>query len=403
MRILLISDFYPPYGGGMEQHVKALAHHLALRGHLVAVATTAAAPLKAEPETSAVPVYPVPGLSTMLPVLHRDPTRPYPLPMLDPLAYRALQRLIDRVQPDVVHAHSWSAFTALHLGLPLVITLHDSGLFCPKRTLLRGEGLCRDGPGFRCIGCGREQYGLLKSAATLAATQLGRYRLPQARSYLAVSAFVRDVYLRFTDLHPDQVEVIPNFHGGEDDAPGQWPTDLPLPSRFILFLGYLARYKGVHVLLEAYHRLRTDVPLVMIGYPVEKLRVCDPRIRIIEGASHAAAMQALARCLFAVVPSIVPESFGMVALEAMSWGKAVVASSVGGLPDVVLAGQTGLLVPPGDAEALATTMAELLDDPGLRQRLGEAGRRRLREEFSAHVVVPRIEAVYRRVVGCSVT
>ena len=403
MRILLISDFYPPYGGGMEQHVKALAHHLAVRGHRVSVATTAAAAPGTEPETSAVPVYPVPGLSTRFPFLLNDPKRPYPLPMLDPLVYRALQRLIDRVQPDIVHAHSWSAFTALHLGLPLVITLHDSGLFCPKRTLLRGHGLCRNGPGFRCIGCGRELYGLVKSTAVLAATQLGRYSLAKARFYIAVSAFVRDVYLRFTDLRADQVGVIPNFYREDDDAPGPQPTDLPLPPRFILFLGYLARYKGVHVLLDAYHRLRTDVPLVMIGYPVEKLRVSDPRIRIIEGVSHADAMQALARCLFAVVPSIVPDSMPTVALEAMSQGKAVVASSVGGLPDVVLSGTTGLLAPPGDAEALATKMAELLDDPGLRQRLGEAGRRRLREEFSAHVVVPRIEAVYRRVVGCSVT
>jgi glycosyltransferase involved in cell wall biosynthesis len=139
---------------------------------------------------------------------------------------------------------------------------------------------------------------------------------------------------------------------------------------------------------------------VLIGYPVETLRVSDPRIRIIEGASHADAMQALARCLFAVVPSIVPDSLPTVALEAMSQGKAVVASSSGGLPDVVLCGKTGFLTPPGDAGALATKMAELLDDPGLSQRLGEAGGRRLREEFSADVVVPRIEAVYRRAVGC---
>jgi glycosyltransferase involved in cell wall biosynthesis len=138
----------------------------------------------------------------------------------------------------------------------------------------------------------------------------------------------------------------------------------------------------------------------MIGYPVEKLRVSDPRILIIEGASHADAMQALARCLFAVVPSIVPDALPTVALEAMSRGKAVVASSIGGLPDVVLSGMTGLLAPPGDAEDLATKMAELLDDPGLSQRLGEAGRRRLREEFSADIVVPRIEAVYRRVAVC---
>jgi glycosyltransferase involved in cell wall biosynthesis len=321
--------------------------------------------------------------------------------MHDPLVHHGLQSLIDRVRPDVVHAHGWSSFTSLHLGLPLVVTLHDSGLFCPKRTLLRGEELCDDGPGLRCIGCAQGQYGLVKSAAILAATRLGGLSLTKANRYIAVSTFVRNSYLRFTDLHPDQVVVIPNFYHEDDDQERQaHQTVLDLPPRFILYVGYLARYKGAHVLLEAYSRLATNVPLVMIGYPVEQLQISDPRVLVIENAPHTTVLQALERCAFAVVPSIVPDSLPTVALEAMSRGKAVVASAIGGLPDIVTPGENGFLVPPGDSGTLAARMAELLDDPDLSERLGATGQRRLGLEFSADVVVPRIEAVYRQVVEC---
>jgi glycosyltransferase involved in cell wall biosynthesis len=398
MKILLLSDFYPPYRGGMEQHVQSLAHHLALRGHTVSVATTTAPATGMKSEQSSVSIHTVPGVSAKLPFLNRDHNRPYPVPMPDPLLHRGLKALIARLAPDVIHSHGWSTFTALHLGLPLVATLHDYGLFCPKRTLLRGDSVCREGPGLRCIGSAREQYGLAKSAAVFGAMQIGRRSLRRGRVFIAVSSFVRDMYLQFTNLSPKQIELIPNFYGNEE-FPRAGPTTIaPLPPRYILFLGYLARYKGIHVLLEAYSKLETDIPLVIIGYPDEKLVVTDPRVIVIEGVPHTEALHALSQCLFAVVPSIVPESFGMVALEAMSQGKAVIASSVGGLPDIVKHRETGLLVPPGDAIALGANMVELLEDPDFRQQLGAAGLRRLNEEFSPNVIVPRIEAAYKQAI-----
>jgi glycosyltransferase involved in cell wall biosynthesis len=114
-------------------------------------------------------------------------------------------------------------------------------------------------------------------------------------------------------------------------------------------------------------------------------------------------MQAMARCLFTVVPSLWPEPFGLTAVEGMRYGKAIVASSIGGLVDIVIPRETGLLVPAGDASALAASMGELLENREFRQRLGEAGKQRLKEEFTADVVVPRIEAVYRKAIGCEST
>jgi glycosyltransferase involved in cell wall biosynthesis len=106
-------------------------------------------------------------------------------------------------------------------------------------------------------------------------------------------------------------------------------------------------------------------------------------------------IEALRRSMFTVAPSIWPEPFGLVALEAAAAGKAVVASNIGGLIDIVVDDQTGILVPPGDRAALAAAIERLIADPGLRERLGEAAVGRA-AEFNPDALVPRLEGAYRR-------
>ena len=89
------------------------------------------------------------------------------------------------------------------------------------------------------------------------------------------------------------------------------------------------------------------------------------------------------------VPSVWEEPFGLVAVEAMACERPVCASRVGGLQDIVVDGETGLLVAPGDAEALATALARLLDDAVLRRSMGTAGRRRVEEQYDWPRVIAR--------------
>jgi glycosyltransferase involved in cell wall biosynthesis len=109
---------------------------------------------------------------------------------------------------------------------------------------------------------------------------------------------------------------------------------------------------------------------------------------------HSAIMHAWRRSLFGVLPSVGPEACATVIIEAMASGKAVVASDIGGMPDLVDHGETGLLVPPGDARALAGAMQTLLQDRALLARLQATSLARV-ERLKARAVVGRIEQVYR--------
>jgi glycosyltransferase involved in cell wall biosynthesis len=215
-------------------------------------------------------------------------------------------------------------------------------------------------------------------------------------------------------------------HNGVDTS-----GDLRPGSRTILFVGRVSPDKGVHVLLEAFRLLcerRDDLRLELIGdeaRPSRSMQVRldeEPRVRalarfyrgrgylepllarlprgVAERVAHRAWItheEVLAdyrRAAVVVVPSVWNEPFGMPAAEAQAAGKPVVASGVGGLPEVVIDGETGLLVPPEDPPALASAIGRLLDDPALVRRLGETGRRRAREHFSWDSVARRIDALY---------
>jgi glycosyltransferase involved in cell wall biosynthesis len=173
------------------------------------------------------------------------------------------------------------------------------------------------------------------------------------------------------------------------------PLDDRLPAEpFLLFVGDLSRDKGVHVLLEAYARLDRRPPLVMMGRRCKDTPETLPDgVRILAGCPHPVVMDAFRRCLAAVAPSVWPEPFGLVVLEAMTAGSPLVAASTGGIKDIVADRESGLMVRPGDAAQLHDALALLLDDPELRGRLGREARSRARS-YTTSRVVPDIEALY---------
>jgi glycosyltransferase involved in cell wall biosynthesis len=197
-------------------------------------------------------------------------------------------------------------------------------------------------------------------------------------------------------------QVIPNFVPNDigDHIADSDPHLAQLPKDdYLLFVGDLLRDKGIGVLLQAYADLANPPPLVLIGRRCADTPTEFPRnVIFLNSWPHEAVMAAWQRCRIALVPSLVPEAFGIVAIEAMSIGRPVIASRTGGLPDIVVDGETGLLVPPGDPNALRQAIERLIADRDLRECMGRAGRRRV-AEFQASTVVPRIEQVYQALIA----
>jgi len=203
------------------------------------------------------------------------------------------------------------------------------------------------------------------------------------------------------------IEVIPNFVDPEVFAPRRKrvPMIAPAGARVLMHASNFRTVKNVEQVVRVFAAVhdRMDARLVMVGDGPDKPK-----------AEHLARQLGVARhVLFLgnqeVMEELLPladvfllpsstESFGLVALEAMSAGVPVVASNVGGLPELVESGQTGFLVPPEDLSAHVRAVLKILGDAPLRRRFGAAGRKVAREQFDVDRVVERYRKVYEGLV-----
>ena len=202
---------------------------------------------------------------------------------------------------------------------------------------------------------------------------------------------------------PDRMTVVPV---GVDQTVFRPRADVsPVPGRIMVTSSSDVPMKGLVPLLEAVAKLRTerDVELTVIGRPNEGGRVdkaisrlgLTEVVRCVSGISDEALARLYGEAEVAVVPSLY-EGFSLPAIEAMSCGVAVVATTGGALPEVIgTHEETGLLVPPDDPSALALAIGRLLDDAELRARLGAAGRRRVVRQFTWEVTAAGTAACYR--------
>jgi len=400
MRVLLLAQFYPPLIGGEERHVRNLAQALAARGHAVSVATIGQEGLAAFEEDGPVKVHRLQGTMQRLSALFSDRGRRYAPPFPDPELMLGLRRIVADENIEVVHAHNWLLHSYLPLkradGPGLVVTLHDLSLVCVQKNMMQAGETC-SGPGLgKCARCATGHYGLAKGMVTLAGSQAsGALERAAVDKFLAVSRAIA-AGNRLAEAGVP-FEVVPNFvadgPGIQLDASHPQLDQLP-DDGFLLYVGDLRRLKGVHVLLEAYAMLNNAPPLVLIGRRCEDTPSdLPPNVMLFESWPHAAVMQAWRRCLFGLTPSILPEACASVVIEAMTMGKPVVATAVGGSPDLIDDGRSGLLVPPLDASALARAMRTLIDDGDLRRRMGAAAVVKSKD-FTASAIVPRIEQIY---------
>jgi glycosyltransferase involved in cell wall biosynthesis len=392
----MLAQSYAPVVGGVERMVEDLSGELSRRGHDVAVATLRQPDDDSEPEQDDVAVHALGSLVHRVPAIKLDAERHHAPPLPDPETTLALRRLLRRERPDVVHAHNWLVNSYLPLdrdsGPALVLSMHDYGLVCATKRFLNRGADCTGPRTGKCIRCAGDYYGRFKGAGVALGTRLAEPRLRRAVDiFLPVSTAVRDrCGFGEDELH----RVVPNFVGELPPPVNGDPRLEALPAEpFILYSGDVTIDKGGGQLIEAYRALEDPPPLVLIGRCYLKGAESVPGVLPLGSMPHRFVIEALRRSLFTVVPSLLPETFGLVALEAAAAGKPIVASRIGGLTDVVVDGETGLLITPASRDELTATMRRLLADEGLRMRMGEAARRRA-AEFSADAVVPQFEEAY---------
>jgi glycosyltransferase involved in cell wall biosynthesis len=406
----MLTQFYPPVLGGLERHVKDLSEALAARGHEVAVITLRQGGWGKEmlefEELNGVRIYRIRGtVSRAERLLFIDERRSYAPPFPDPELALSIRRILTREKPQIVHAHNWLSFSYLPLKrwskAKMVVTLHEFGLSCGKWTLIHNGTFCSGPEAAKCRRCLIDHYGLAKGMVTYTGQAI--MRRTQNRlvdMYLPVSQSVADGSQLTGSGLP--FEVVPNFI--PDEAVASTPDIeaklAQLPKQpYMLFVGSFSRQKGMDVLLEAYRGLETTVPLVMIGYelsdfPLSKLDI-PANVHILKNLPNEVVMEAWRRSSIGIVPSNWHEPSPTVVMEAMAMGKPVIATRVGGIPDIVADGESGLLVPPGDVMALRQAMKYLVEHPEVCQKMSEVALQRV-EGFQAKNVVSRIETIYQQ-------
>ena len=237
-----------------------------------------------------------------------------------------------------------------------------------------------------------------------------RWAARRSDQVVAISSYTAD---EVRELAPAPIEVIPYTSSLPAPAPraGQRPVGAPFT---VLFVGRLVERKGVSHLVDAVSLLlpRVDVRLVIVGDGPERARIegriqekgLDGRVAVRGRVSEAELQDAYAAADAFVLPAVVDrrgdtEGLGVVLLEAMNHRVPVIASAIGGITDIVEDGVSGLLVPPGDAAALAAALERLARAPDLAAGLGGAGQERLRERFSWEAITRRWAEVYAAAVA----
>jgi L-malate glycosyltransferase len=239
--------------------------------------------------------------------------------------------------------------------------------------------------------------------------EITRFGIERSDGVTAVSEFLRRMTVEeFGITRP--IEVIPNFvdlarHCAGRPAPDRSAFAAP-GERILLHMSNFRPVKRVPDIVRVFERVNREIPsiLLMVGDGPERasaqalarrLGVAD-RVRFLGRQDQIEEMTAIADLY--LLPSEL-ESFGLSALEAMACGVPVIGSDAGGLPEVVVNGETGYLLPVGDIEGMATRALEILRDDQRRKEMGRAGRQRAARLFSSEAIVTQYERFYERVLG----
>ena len=351
MRIVQLNPFHYPYMGGIEYRLHEVARRLSDR-HEMIVLTSQLSGTPAEEERDGYRIVRMPSK------FYLDYNPPY---VTTPGVLQALERL----EPDVVDFHyRWApSYTRA------VCKYEGKWIFTFHNTYGEGEGMGR-------------AVSLINDA--LFCRHIRGHRV------VCITEFIKADLMK-RGFRPEMLDVIPPGVDTHDKVGSE--------GDYILFVGRLVGTKGLPYLIRAMHRV--DARLVIVGDGPDRADLerlarsagVEGKVEFTGWVSPERKAELLSNCRVFAMPSLF-ESYGMAVAEAMTWGKPVVASRVGGLPEVV--GNGGVLTPPKDSEALANALSSMLQDAAFRHACAVEARQHI-QRYSWPNIVSHLETVYRKV------
>ena len=328
---------------------------------------------------------------------------------------RDVHELLRREEPDLVHVHntfmmiSPSIYAACReFDVPVVQTLHNFRLLCPGWTLARNGQVCEE-----CIdhglsrsilhGCYRDSR--LMSTAVALMLQVHRYRGTwdeQVDGYITLSEFARHKFIQ-GGLPASKLHVKPNFVAPD-------PGEREKPGDYALFVGRLSHEKGISTLLAAWEKLRSKIPLVLVGEgPLRESLEAEVAARNLTDVTFkgwlpaSETRSAIKNAAFTILPSICYEGFPMSIAESFACGTPVVCSGLGGMQEIVDHERTGLHFAPGNADELASRVEWAWANPARLASMGKEARRQYETSYTAETNYDALIQIYRSTISASRT
>lgn len=324
--------------------------------------------------------------------------------------YQDLQRITDRFRPEIVHVHNFFPLVSPSLfylcadtHTPVVATLHNYRLLCPKALFFREGRICEDclehnslwpSLAHRCY-----RHSAVQTAALTGMLKFHRYKRTWSNKvggYIALTEFAKQKFIE-GGMADEQIYVRPNFLV-EDCGLG------PEKRQYAIFAGRLSPEKGVLTLLEAWRHL-PDVPLKVVGDgPLREVvakKVADPALKHVEFCGFVAPGEVMAlikRANLLVMPSEWYETFGRTIIEAFAAGTPVLASRLGAMIELIGDDNEGKLFTPGDAEDLRRQAAMMYAQPEQMARWGKNARFTYERLYGATPAYESLIAIYRDII-----
>lgn len=389
LKIVFFCSYYPPIQiGGSELYVHELARTFKSMGHDIKVVTFSKKPYT--PHEIKEP-YSIDGIDVYLLRIK--------IPIFDPSVFIKMCNYLK--ETDILHIHTLNnpdivipiVLSAKALGIPILWTNHTYEFICPTKFVKNGR-ICNE---YKCKEC-FEKFPFKK--------KLYFYKYKLARNILkkyidvviAPSEYVNNVHV---DFGFEREKVLTVHHGINID---NFKFHSLTEQKNIFFAGYLYRLRGYGSLIRAFKKINDTIPdakLIIGGEGPDRERIMRLKrkfdlknMKYVGKITHKEMCEYYKRSRVVVNPTHLPEVFGLVGIEAMSVGRPVVASRIGGITDWLYDGVNGFLVEPNDTKELINKISILLEDKKLAEKMGVKGRHIVEKNFSIEQNARKLLTVY---------